>query len=157
MHFRTQLDTFGISSSSSSTQISALPIPLVPGSPIIGSDPTDSHTVRSIPGVGTGLGSVGSFVAVNDVIGMNITPALSQVLLAPPATSAGSGASIIAAVNGVADDNGTRSEEINSFYFYELRYGNFSRADENKSCEFVTCVPQWRGACGSVREWRPTR
>uniref|UniRef100_A0A182RPX0 G-protein coupled receptors family 1 profile domain-containing protein n=1 Tax=Anopheles funestus TaxID=62324 RepID=A0A182RPX0_ANOFN len=115
MHFREQVDTYGISSS---TQISALPLPLVHSSEDT-RDPTDNHAVRSIPGVGTGLGSVGSFVAVNDVIGMNITPALSQVLLAPPATSAGSGASIIAAVNGVADDNGTRGEEINSFYFYE--------------------------------------
>ncbi|XP_035899384.1 cardioacceleratory peptide receptor-like [Anopheles stephensi] len=116
MHFRAQLDTFGISSNS---QISSgLPIPLAHGSSSIARDPTD--TVRGLPAsVGTGLGSVGSFVAMNDVIGMNITPALSQVLLAPPATSAGSGASIIAAVNGVADDNGTRSEEINSFYFYE--------------------------------------
>ncbi|XP_040174982.1 cardioacceleratory peptide receptor-like isoform X3 [Anopheles arabiensis] len=71
-------------------------------------DQTDTYT-----------GSAGSSTQI-DVIGMNITPALSQVLLAPPATSAGSGASIIAAVNGAAtDDNGTRGEEINSFYFYE--------------------------------------
>ncbi|KFB37468.1 AGAP001962-PA-like protein [Anopheles sinensis] len=75
--------------------------------------PSSLTTVQ--PGL---VSSVGSFVAVNDVIGMNITPALSQVLLAPPATS-GSGASIIAAANGAADDNGTRGEEINSFYFYE--------------------------------------
>uniref|UniRef100_A0A182MLA5 Uncharacterized protein n=1 Tax=Anopheles culicifacies TaxID=139723 RepID=A0A182MLA5_9DIPT len=117
MHFRPQVDTFGITSSA---QISGLPLPLVHGTGAART-PTDTPKVRGIPSVGTGLGSVGSFVAVNDVIGMNITPALSQVLLAPPATSAVSGASIIAAVNGVADDNGTRGEEINSFYFYEMK------------------------------------
>ncbi|XP_052870210.1 cardioacceleratory peptide receptor-like [Anopheles cruzii] len=56
--------------------------------------------------------------SVNDVIGMNITPALSQVLLAPSATS-GFGLAILMAANGAPDDNGTRGEEINSFYFYE--------------------------------------
>ncbi|XP_053695269.1 cardioacceleratory peptide receptor [Sabethes cyaneus] len=53
---------------------------------------------------------------------MNITPALSQVLLAPTSAS-GPGAVISAAAAaatraGTANDNVT-SEEINSFYFYE--------------------------------------
>ncbi|XP_041761215.1 cardioacceleratory peptide receptor-like [Anopheles merus] len=113
MRFRDQTDTY-TGSSGSSTQIAAFP--LVHSSAVVPESVDAAHSSS----VGGGLGSVGSFVAVNDVIGMNITPALSQVLLAPPATSAGSGASIIAAVNGAAaDDNGTRGEEINSFYFYE--------------------------------------
>uniref|UniRef100_A0A182QHI6 Uncharacterized protein n=1 Tax=Anopheles farauti TaxID=69004 RepID=A0A182QHI6_9DIPT len=109
MRFREQVDTYGFS-------ISVPPLPIGHGvAHVVLGVPPDSHTVRSsVPE----LGAVGPFGTVNDVIGMNITPALSQVLLAPPATS-GSGASIIAAVNGATDDNGTRGEEINSFYFYE--------------------------------------
>ncbi|XP_058129099.1 cardioacceleratory peptide receptor-like [Anopheles ziemanni] len=103
MRFREQEgDTFGVSRH----------VPVAVAAAATGS-PSPLTTVQ--PGL---VSSVGSFVAVNDAIGMNITPALSQVLLAPPATS-GSGASIIAAANGAADDNGTRGEEINSFYFYE--------------------------------------
>ncbi|XP_058453297.1 cardioacceleratory peptide receptor [Malaya genurostris] len=56
-----------------------------------------------------------------DALSMSITPALSQVLLAPTSTS-GTGAVISAAVAatkvGTANENVT-SEEINSFYFYE--------------------------------------
>ncbi|XP_065095037.1 uncharacterized protein LOC135716378, partial [Ochlerotatus camptorhynchus] len=55
-----------------------------------------------------------------DVFSMNITPALSQVLLAPTSAS-GPGAVISVATAtkvGTANDNVT-SEEINSFYFYE--------------------------------------
>ncbi|XP_050100114.1 cardioacceleratory peptide receptor-like [Anopheles aquasalis] len=59
---------------------------------------------------------IGATNGANDV--MNITPALSQVLLAPSATS-GFGLAILMATNAVADENGTRGEEINSFYFYE--------------------------------------
>ncbi|XP_052565605.1 cardioacceleratory peptide receptor isoform X2 [Culex pipiens pallens] len=67
-------------------------------------------------------GGGGGHVADN-VLSMNITPALSQVLLAP--TSASSSGAVISAavaatkvVGGTTSDNVT-SEEINSFYFYE--------------------------------------
>ncbi|XP_055638650.1 cardioacceleratory peptide receptor-like [Toxorhynchites rutilus septentrionalis] len=57
-----------------------------------------------------------------DALSMNITPALSQVLLAPTSSS-GSG-TVISAVAAAATKVGTSSEnvtseEINSFYFYE--------------------------------------
>ncbi|XP_058821748.1 cardioacceleratory peptide receptor-like [Topomyia yanbarensis] len=72
----------------------------------------------SVAGVVRPSGSGGA----GDALSMNITPALSQVLLAPTSAS-GTGAVISAAVAAVtkvgsANDNVT-SEEINSFYFYE--------------------------------------
>ncbi|KAL9692586.1 hypothetical protein quinque_000122 [Culex quinquefasciatus] len=78
--------------------------------------------VEPHPGIDGGGGGGGGHVADN-VLSMNITPALSQVLLAP--TSASSSGAVISAavaatkvVGGTTSDNVT-SEEINSFYFYE--------------------------------------
>ncbi|XP_055602618.1 cardioacceleratory peptide receptor-like [Uranotaenia lowii] len=79
-------------------------------------------------GGGPGFGVVGDDVDVVRPAGsMNITPALSQVLLAPTSAS-GSGAVISAVASAISSatkvvgttgsDNVT-SEEINNFYFYE--------------------------------------